>query len=128
MEHNGALLVGMAGTSPAMTPSKNLGIHLLLEPVDEPAQHLHPDLVLADLIFDAVLEVGVVVDFHHDETRVGLLDVDSIETIADRARGADRNVDQLARRVFELEGLEAALARRAVGTVLDDLPMPARHP
>jgi hypothetical protein len=61
---------------------------LLLKPLDEPLQHLHPVLVLADLVLDAVLEVGVVVDLHHDEACVGLLDVDPLEPLADRAGGA----------------------------------------
>src|SRR5262249_53571020 len=57
---------------------------LLLEALDEPAQKPHPDLVLADLVLDAVLEVGVVVDFHHHNAAVGLLEVYAVETVADR--------------------------------------------
>src|SRR5579862_9006382 len=100
---------------------------LLLEPLDEPAQELDPDLVLADLILDAVLEIGVVVDLHDDEAVVGLLDVDPVESLADRTGGAHRDVDEVARRLIDFEGAEAAFAGGAVGAVLDDLPMPARH-
>src|SRR5258706_11679347 len=70
-------------------------VTLLLEPVDEPAQQLHPDLILADLVLDAVLEIGVVVDLHHHDAAVGLLEVDAIEAVADRARRAHRDVDDL---------------------------------
>ena len=42
-------------------------VRLLLEPIDEPPQQPRPDFVLADRILDAVFEVGVVVDLHHDE-------------------------------------------------------------
>ena len=86
---------------------------LLLEPFDEPLEHADPDLVLADLVLDAVLEVGVVVDLHDDEAVVGLLDVDAVEAVADRARRAHRDVDELRRRLVEIEGAEAALARRS---------------
>src|SRR6266851_5636156 len=100
---------------------------LLLEALDEPAQQPRPDLVLADLVLDAVLEVGVVVDLHDDEAMVGLLDVDAVESVADRPRRAHGDVDQLGGRLVELEGAKAAFVRGAVGAVLDDLPMPARH-
>jgi hypothetical protein len=95
-----------------------------------------------------VLEVGVVVHLHHDEAGVGLLDVDAVEALADRARGAQQGrftpvrkgvyarldglwramgLDQLGRRLGEVEGAEAALARGAVGAILHDLPMAGRH-
>src|SRR5205809_4510005 len=99
----------------------------LLEALDEPLEQPCPDLVLADLVFDAVLEIGVVIDLHDNEATVGLLDVDAIEAVADRPRRAHGDVDQLGRRLVELEGAKAALVRRTVGAMLDDLPMPARH-
>src|SRR5436305_13362236 len=98
---------------------------LLLEALDEPLEQSCPDLVLADLVFDAVLEIRVVVDLHDDEATVGLLDVDAVEAVADRARRAHGDVDQLGRRLVELEGAKAAFVRGAVGAMLDDLPMPA---
>src|SRR5207302_3971070 len=45
----------------------------------------------------------------------------------DRPGGARREVDELARRLIDLEGAEAAFARGPVGAVLDDLPVTARH-
>jgi hypothetical protein len=56
---------------------------LLLEALDEPLEHADPDLVLADLVLDAVLEIGIVVDLHDDEAAVGLLDVDAVEPLPD---------------------------------------------
>jgi hypothetical protein len=100
---------------------------LLLESLDEPLEHADPDLVLADLVLDAVLEIGVVVDLHDDEAAVGLLDVDAVEPLPDRPRRAHRDVDQCGRRLVDLEGAKAALARGAVGAMLDDLPVAARH-
>src|SRR6266571_7602448 len=99
----------------------------LLEPLDEPLEQPRPDLVLAELVLDAVLEIGIVVDLHDDEAAVGLLDVDAVEAVADRPRRAHRDVDQVARRLVEFEGAKAALVRGAVGAVLDDLPMATRH-
>src|SRR5215470_367183 len=96
---------------------------LLFEALDEPLEHAHPDLVLADLVLDAVLEIGIVVDLHDDEAAVGLLDVDAVEPLPDRPRRAHRDVDQRSRRLVELESAEATFARGAVGAVLDDLPM-----
>ena len=42
---------------------------LLLEALDEPFEQTDPDLVLLDLVLDAVLEVGVVVDLDDDRCR-----------------------------------------------------------
>src|SRR5438105_3744796 len=99
----------------------------LFEPFDEPPQNLDPDLVLRNRVLDAVLEVRIVVHFHHHETRIGLLDVDTIEPFADRLCSTHRNVDDLSRRLVEAESTESALARGAVRTMLDDLPVTARH-
>src|SRR5579862_1201547 len=100
---------------------------LLLEALDEPAQQPHPDFVLADRVLDAVLEVGIVVDLHDDDAVFGLLEVDAVKSLADRARGAHRDVDHLARRLIEIKRAESALARGAVGAVLHHLPVAARH-
>src|ERR1700694_4615646 len=100
----------------------------LLEALDEPLQQADPDLVLADRVLNAVLEVGVVVDLHHHEAVVGLLDVDPVESLADRPGGAAGDVEQLLGRLVELEGAEPTLARGAVGAVLDGLPVAPRHP
>src|SRR5262245_8460334 len=124
--------VSSRGTTPGLrgqvTPAGSIrAARLLLEPLDEPLEHAGPDFVLADLVLNAVLEVGVVVDLHDDEAALGLLDVDPVEAVADRARRPHRNVDQVGRRLVEVEGAPAALARGAVGAVLDDLPVAARH-
>src|SRR4029077_16352148 len=100
---------------------------LLLEPLDEPLEQPCPDLILADLVLDAVLEVRVVVDLHDDEAALGLFDVDAVEALADRPRRPHGDVDQLGWRLIELEGAKAALVRGTVGSVLDDLPVAARH-
>src|SRR4051794_15575316 len=100
---------------------------LLLESFDEPAQQLGPDLILANLVLNPVFEIRIVIDFHDDETGVGLLDVDAIESVAYRPRGAHRDVDQFGRRLIDFEGLEATFTRGAVGAVLHDLPVAARH-
>src|SRR5580704_5447120 len=107
--------------SRALPAPRNDG--LLLEPLDEPAQQPHPNLVLADDVLDAVFEVGVVVDFHDHDAVVGLLEVDAVKTIADRARRAHRDVHHVARCLAKIEGAEAALAGRAVGPVFHHLPM-----
>src|SRR5918992_4388495 len=110
----------MAGTSPAMT--LNGAARLLLKSFDEPLQEADPDLVFADLVLDAVLEVGIVIDLHHDEARGRLLDIDPVEALPDRAGGAHGDIDQLRGRLIDLEGAEPALVRGAVGAVFDHLP------
>src|SRR5439155_25391741 len=65
---------------------------LLLEAIDKPAQQPHPDFVLAHGIFDAVFETGIVVDFHNDNAVGSLFEIDAIETVANRPRGAHRDV------------------------------------
>src|SRR5262245_40739699 len=97
---------------------------LLLEALDEPLEHADPDLVLAGLVLDAVLEIGVVVDLHDDEAAVGLLDVDVVEPLPDRPRRAHRNVDQRSRRLGEPKGGKPPSREGAVGAVRDDLPGP----
>src|SRR4249919_484073 len=100
---------------------------LLLEPLNEPFEQPHPYFIPADDVLDAVFEVGIVVDLHDDEALVRLLHVDPVEAVADRPRRAHCNVDERGRSLVDVEGLEAAFARGAVGAVLDDLRMAARH-
>src|SRR6266446_5815065 len=106
----------------ARAPNPPYAPPLLCKPLDEPAQELYPDFVFADLVFDTVFEIGIVVDLHHDEAVGGLLDVDAVESFADWTRSTYRDVDQGGRRMLDVEGPEPAFARRAVGTMLDDLP------
>src|SRR5437764_12445834 len=94
---------------------------LLLEAIDEPAQQPHPDFVLANRIFNAVFKAGIVVDFHDDNGVGGLFEVDAVEAVAERPRGAHRHLDHLGRLLSETEGAKAALSRRAVRPVLDHL-------
>ena len=97
-----------------------------IDPFDEPVDEPRPDLVLADLVLDPVLEIGVVVDLDDDDRAVGLLDVDAIEARADRAGRLERGVDDARRGVGDGDCLRSALAG-AVRPVLDDLPVAARH-
>src|SRR5262245_38175468 len=79
----------------------------LLETIGKPLQQTDPDLVLADGVLNPVLEIGIVVDFHHDDAAVSLLEIDAVEALADRARRAYRDVDHFGRRLIELERAEA---------------------
>src|SRR5207253_7797706 len=65
---------------------------------------------------------------HHDEPALGLLDINAVKAVPDRPCRPNRYIDQLRRSLIEVEGANAALARGAVGPVLDDLPVAARHP
>src|SRR5262249_29196971 len=82
---------------------------LLLQPFDEPPQDANPYFVLADRIFDAVLNIGVVVDFHHHDPIGRLLEIDAVEPVADRPGRPDREVHHVARRLIEIERAVAAL-------------------
>src|SRR5262249_60450078 len=84
-------------------------------------------LHLAGLDPDGVVDVWIVAHCHDYEAAFGLLDTDAIKAVAVRPRRAHRDVDEFGRRLVELEGAKAALVRGAVGAVLDDLPMTARH-
>src|SRR5262245_23830201 len=76
---------------------------LILQPLDEPTQDAHPHLLLADRVLDAVLDVGIVLDLHHPDAVRGLLEVDAVEAVADRLRRPHGEVDDLARRLVEIE-------------------------
>src|SRR5580704_17184480 len=82
-----------------------------VDALDEPLQDTAPDFVLADLILDAMIEIGIVVDLDHRDRIAGLLDVDAIKAAADRARGAQRDIDHLGRRIGERQRAIAALPR-----------------
>ena len=88
---------------------------LRVDPLDEPVEKADPDLVLADLILDTVVKVGVVVDLNDDDRAVGFLDVDAIETGADRARRPQRDVDDgaAARRRWESSSTRPPAPRSA---------------
>ena len=89
-----------------------------------------PDLVLADRVLDAVLEVRVVVDLHDDDAVVGLLDVDAVEAVADRPRRAHRDVDHLAAapcRGRRCESRPRARSRRARCLTICQWPRAMRY-
>jgi hypothetical protein len=49
-----------------------------------------PQLLLADMVLDAVFEVRVVVDLDDDDWGVAFLDVDAVKAGADRVRRLER--------------------------------------
>src|SRR5437016_9421369 len=100
---------------------------LLLKSSDEPLQQPNPNLILAYGILDAVFEVRIIVHLHDDDASRGLLNVDAIEAFPNRPGRVQRDVDDLGRRLVDVEGAKAALVRGAVAPILDDLPVPARH-
>ena len=75
-----------------------------------------------------MLEIGIVIDLHHHNAAIGLLEVDAVKSLADGPCRTHGDIDHLGRGLIEIEGSESALAGRAVGPVLDDLPMSSRHP
>jgi hypothetical protein len=74
----------------------------MLETFYEPLEKPYPDLVLADLVLDAVIEIWIVVDLHHDESSVGFFDVYPIQTFADGTNGP--NCGQEIGGWFEVDG------------------------
>src|SRR5258706_890945 len=104
-----------------------IGTSLLLQSVYGPPQDADPLFVLTDLILDAGLDIRIIVALHHHKTVRRLLEVDTVESVADRSGRSYGEVDYVRRRLIEIEGAVAAFARRTVGTVLEDLPMSARH-
>src|SRR5690606_12943448 len=72
-----------------------------LQPVDEPLGELHPDLVLLAAALAAVLEVGIVVDLDDVDAVRRLLQVDAIQSVADAARRAHGDVDDVLRRLLQ---------------------------
>src|SRR5262249_35836203 len=100
---------------------------LLLQPVDEPPQDANPYIVLAHRVLYTVLDIGIVVDLHHHHTVGCLLEIDPVEPVPDRANRPYGEVNDIAGRLVEIESAMTAFPRRAVGMVLEDLPMSARH-
>src|SRR5690606_20559366 len=103
------------------------GARSLFQPLDVPAQHAAPQLVLQHLVLDAVLEVGIVVDLDDVIALVVLLEVDAVEAAADGPGRLDGGVDDRRRRILDGEGLESPLLELAVGRMLGDLLMLVRH-
>src|SRR3954453_21594015 len=83
-------------------PSRMKKEDLLLEPLDEPLEQLDPYLVLTDGIFNSMFEVRIIVDLHHNDAVVGLLEVDAIKSVANRFGGADGEIDDLRRRLIQI--------------------------
>ena len=79
------------------------------DPLDEPVEDAGPDLVLADLVLDPVLEVRIVVDLDDDDRAIGFLDVDAIKPRPDRTRGLERGVDDGRRRIADGKRLRSRL-------------------
>ena len=79
------------------------------------------------IILNPVFKVGVVVDLDNEDAIIGLLEVDAIQTIADRAGSAQACVEHQWRHLRQRERLEAALQRLPAGVVLDDLPVFLGH-
>src|SRR5580704_13623230 len=98
-----------------------------VDALNEPLQDAAPDFVLADLILDAMIEIGIVVDLDHGDRIAGLLDVDAVKAMADRARRAQGDIDYPRRRLGQSKGAIAPFPG-AVRPMFDDLSMAARHP
>src|SRR5258708_8764991 len=90
--------------------ARQAGRLLLLQPVDEPPQDADPHFILADRVLDAVLDIRIIVDLHHYKAVGRLLEVDTIESVADRPGRPYGKVEHLGRRLIEIEGAVAAFA------------------
>src|SRR5690606_28487203 len=101
----------------------------LLCGIDAHLEHFHDPvvkLVAEHRVLDAVVEVRIVVDLDQHGASVHLLDVDAVEPVADRVRGSEREIDDLARCLLHGQGLRIALLR-PFRAVMIDLPMAAGH-
>src|SRR3546814_4867058 len=58
---------------------------------------------------------------------VSLLEIDAIKAIADQVGGLQRQFHDIAWRLLDAQGAEAALGETPAIAVLDDLPVTARH-
>src|SRR5262249_22939154 len=110
-------IITYGGTRPLRTSTHSFDAvrALLLKSLHKPLQRPRPNLFLPHLVLDAVLEVGVVVDLHHDEAVGGLLHVDAVEAVADRARRAQprcRSVPAAPGRGRRCESRPRAMSRR----------------
>src|SRR5690606_33158516 len=86
----------------------------LLCGIDAHLEHFHDPvvkLVAEHRVLDAVVEVRIVVDLDQHGASVHLLDVDAVEPVADRVRGSEREIDDLARCLLHGQGLRIALLR-----------------
>src|SRR5690606_5039855 len=99
------------------------GARSLFQPLDVPAQHAAPQLVLQHLVLDAVLEVGIVVDLDDVNALVVLLEVDAVEAVADGPSSLDGGMDDSSRHSIDGEGLISPLLGLADGRMLDNRPI-----
>src|SRR5690606_14864046 len=81
------------------------GIHSRLEDLHDPVVQL----VAEDRVLDAVIEVRVVVDLDQHGTPADGLDVDAVETVADRVRRPEREIDDIGRHLVDRHGVRVAL-------------------
>src|SRR5690606_17002992 len=114
---------------PTASKSRLVRVSGLLGGIDAHPEHFHDpvvELVAEHRVLDAVVEVRVVVDLDQHGAPVDGLDIDAVEPVADRVRGLEREVDDLARRQLDGQGLRVALLR-PLRAVMVDLPMAAGH-
>jgi len=86
----------MHSTCVAPLPLHLNRIHPPLQPDRKPADDRAPELVLEHRPLDIDLKVRIVIDLDHDNPVLGLLQVDTVEPIADQPRGDDRAFRQVA--------------------------------
>ncbi len=72
-------------------------------------------------------ETATSILFDDVDALAGFLEVDAIKPVADKVRGADAHVEHFRGDLVDGKGFVAALVRRAVGAVVDDLPVLLGH-
>lgn len=98
------------------------GTQSLHEPLGKLVPH-----VAVGFVFNAVFEIGIVVDFDDHGAVGAALEVDAVEAIADQVGGADGDVDHVRGGFGDGDGFVAAFDGLAAFLVLDDLPVASRH-
>src|SRR5690606_8049109 len=76
-------------------------------------------LVAEHGVLDAVVDVRVVVDLHEHVTAVDGLDVDAVQAVADRVGRAQREIEDLARRMLHGDRLGGAFGAALLAVVVD---------
>ncbi len=78
-------------------------------------------------VLDSRIDGRVVVDLDHGDPVAGLLEVDTVQAVADRRGRAQGEPDHVGRHLVDRQGLEAAGPCGAFRGVVVDLPVAAGH-
>ena len=84
-------------------------------------------VVLENRVLDPRFDARIVVDLHHEQPPVNLLDIDAIETITDQARCPNGEVDDFNGNIFDSDSFRPSVETANTLPGFLNLPVTASH-